>query len=74
VKTNLRAIRDAVNPKTLVHVCNRAKWIAVNAWERKIFAKERFESEIEKPHRKFSTSRPQEMQKSRLRSTSGLMP
>jgi len=74
VKTNLRAIRDAVNHKTLVHVCNRAKWIAVNARERKIFAKERFESEIEKLHRKFSTSRPQEMQKSRLRSTSGLMP
>ena len=66
VKTNLRAIRDAVNHKTLVHVCNRAKWIAVNAWERKIFAKELFQGEIENSRRIFSTSRSQEIQKIQL--------
>ncbi len=63
VKPNLRAIRDAVNHKTLVQLCNRAKWIAVNARRRKIFANALPRGGTKKPGREFSTSRAQEIQK-----------
>ena len=57
-----RGIGAAVNPKTLVQLCNRAKWIAVNARRRKIFVNALPRGGTKKPGRKFSTSRAQEIQ------------